>query len=279
MLSIFPPDERNKTTYALSTAFVFSDAFQWNSSFFSFGKIRGSFGKNYADIDNDYSNILPVTTKKLIELGADLFFLKNRVSLTLNYFKETFEKVRMYSIPTSSGYYTTYLPGDDVRKKGTEIILGITAIRNKNLRYQIHLLGMRSKVVMGDKVQAITGNTILINSEPSWTGSLLNQILYKNFVFSTLIDMRKGGTIIEPFGGVEPTNFVTYDGTQVKLRDISLGYQFSRSFLNKIRVTRTSISASARNVLLLYSASGNDVENYGGGVLQKSASLNLSLYF
>jgi hypothetical protein len=286
ILSVFPADENNKRTYSISAAFVFSDAFHLNSPFFSSGKIRGSVGKTYADSDDDYSYILPAASKNLNELGGDLFFFNNKVSFTFNYFNESSEIILPNSIP-AAGYVSSLLSLGDLRRKGTEIILGATALKNRNLSYQIYLLGMRSKHTI-EKIDSNIppnpnnppdpNNILLSNLEPSWRGSLLNRVTYKHLMFSILVDMRQGGTVIESNFGSGSVGLTSYDGTQLKLRDISLGYQFSRSLFNKIGVERTQLSASGRNLALLYSASGKDAEN-AQFFLQKSASLSLSLFF
>lgn len=282
-LSMFPSSEKSKPTSSVSTAFVFSDALRLNNSFFSFGKIRASIGKTFSDGDED-SDFVPVVSKKNTEFGTDLTFFDQRVSLTFNYFDEASEKILESTIPGTAGYIGYLVRIGDVRKKGTELIMGVTAVKGRAVKYEIYAMAMRTKHRV-DFNHSVTPNpgipdpvgVLIGDPEPSWTGSLLNRVVLNHFMLSVLVDTRQGGTIMTTIFGSGGFNVMTYDGTQMKLRDVSLGYHFARSFFNKVGVKRTSLSASARNLLLLYSASGNDAENVPG--LQKSTSLSLSLYF
>ena len=114
---------------------------------------------------------------------------------------------------------------------------------------------------------------------PDWTSSLLNQVTWKNFALSFLIDARQGGTFYSYAGssGGFP-NLNTYDGTQMKLRDLTIGYKFPISILKYIRIKQAYVSTSIRNSTLLYSSSGKDVEE-SFGLAQKTTSLNLNLLF
>lgn len=82
-----------------------------------------------------------------------------------------------------------------------------------------------------------------------------------------------------------------FDGTYVKLREMSLGYSFSTAFLEKMKIQNAKLSLVGRNVLMLFSNSPHidpEVDAYGGnsqgftyGQLPNSRSLgfNLSLGF
>jgi TonB-linked SusC/RagA family outer membrane protein len=82
-----------------------------------------------------------------------------------------------------------------------------------------------------------------------------------------------------------------FDGTYVKLREVSLGYKFSPEFLAKVKIQNAKLSLVGRNVLMLFSNHPHidpEVDAYGGnsqgfnyGQLPNSRSLgfNLSLGF
>ena len=82
-----------------------------------------------------------------------------------------------------------------------------------------------------------------------------------------------------------------FDGTYVKLREVSLGYKFSPEFLKKAKIQNAKLSLVGRNVLMLFSNHPHidpEVDAYGGnsqgfnyGQLPNSRSLgfNLSLGF
>ncbi|HKZ38840.1 MAG TPA: hypothetical protein VJ184_14360, partial [Chryseolinea sp.] len=149
-----------------------------------------------------------------------------------------------------------------------------------NIEYQTTLIWMASKTKIENIPGTTNGNTIgniLGNPNPSWTSSLLNQITWKYLAFSFLIDIRKGGDFISSGNN---NILTTRDGSQMKLRDVSMGYQFAPLFLNKVGFKQAQVSVSARNALLIYAKSDNDVEDDAPGTTaQKSASLSLSLLF
>jgi TonB-linked SusC/RagA family outer membrane protein len=82
-----------------------------------------------------------------------------------------------------------------------------------------------------------------------------------------------------------------FDGTYVKLREVSLGYKLSSALLEKIKIQNAKLSLVGRNVLLLFANSPHidpEVDAYGGnaqgftyGQLPNSRSLgfNLSISF
>ncbi|AWV99242.1 SusC/RagA family TonB-linked outer membrane protein [Arcticibacterium luteifluviistationis] len=84
---------------------------------------------------------------------------------------------------------------------------------------------------------------------------------------------------------------VVFDGTYVKLREMSLGYTFPSTFLEKMKIQNAKLSLVGRNVLMLFSNNPHidpEVDSYGGnsqgftyGQLPNSRSLgfNLSLGF
>jgi hypothetical protein len=284
-------DNNQKPTYAFSTAFIFSDAFDWSGSFFSFGKIRSSVGKSNLVIDHyypykstttsvPYNPSGPPTSKNSFEVGTDLYFAKNKIMFTLNYFDEkNNDNYLSILIPGSTGYSYQMLNVGRLRSKGTEIIVKAIPVNRNNIEYQTTLIWMTSKTKIENIPGATTGTTtgnLLANPNPSWTGSLLNQITWKYLAFSFLLDIRKGGD----FTYRENNNIVARDGSQMKLRDVSMGYQFAPLFLNKVGFKQAQVSVSARNALLIYAKSGDDVEDYSPGTTaQKSASLSLSLLF
>ncbi|UBM58058.1 SusC/RagA family TonB-linked outer membrane protein [Marinilongibacter aquaticus] len=82
-----------------------------------------------------------------------------------------------------------------------------------------------------------------------------------------------------------------FDGTYVKLREVSVGYQFSPAFLQKVKIQNAKLSLVGRNVLMIFKHDPHidpEVDAFGGnkqgftyGQLPNSRSLgfNLSLGF
>jgi hypothetical protein len=267
-LPSFYPSE-GMPTYSTSLAFVFSEAFGWQSSFFSFGKVRGSLGKTHVQIQNDYNNF-PTTPERLIETGTDLFFFKNRFGITFNYFKEKLSSTRSYS--PSSGYVTYFLYPQNMRTTGSELVLTAFPIRTHRVEYKAVALWMKTKSRLEGTL--FSGNVpgLIVNSFPNWTGSLFNQLRWKNFSWSFLIDMRKGDTVGN--GGYN-SSYTAMNGSQIKLRDISFGWYIAR--LRQTGFKQVHLSVSARNAMLLYSSSGRDVEEtMGSSSYNENVSLGLS---
>ena len=139
---------------SVSGSFVFSEAFDMNSSVFTFGKVRAS----YAEAGNDaapyltqsgYSlNSTPFngqsyatqsTTialfdlkneiKQSIEFGADLRFFNNRVGLDATYYKSnTKNQIVPITISSGSGYSTKVINAGNIENKGIELALNITPV-------------------------------------------------------------------------------------------------------------------------------------------------------
>jgi hypothetical protein len=147
---------------------------------------------------------------------------------------------------------------------------------------------------------------------PDWTGGWLNQATLGRFSVSMLIDISAGGyfyalnpsvfaanQILPGVRTLSPSDstisitaadirfnsayFGNYpqnlkDRTYIKLRDVSVGYNFPLATRMKAYV-----SVSFRNLVMLYSKSGQDPETEnsftGYGSLNKSMSVNFSLQF
>ena len=97
--------------------------------------------------------------------------------------------------------------------------------------------------------------TILGNPNPDWTGSFLNQINYRGFFTSFLIDVIKGGDFITP--DFNAGTFIIQDGTMSKLRDLSIGYRLSA--FEKFKIREAQFSLSGRNLWTIYAKADDDV--------------------
>ncbi|MBP7272461.1 MAG: SusC/RagA family TonB-linked outer membrane protein [Saprospiraceae bacterium] len=72
------------------------------------------------------------------EIGTDLRFWKNRISLDLSYY-ESLSKDIILSVPiaATSGYRSIILNAGEMSNKGVEAILGITPVQNKDFTWDI----------------------------------------------------------------------------------------------------------------------------------------------
>lgn len=146
-----------------SLAFVFTEAFDMGKAqdAFSYGKFRLSYGKsaNAAPpylLDANYdvgvfggqpTNSLPGTvppyqlrfqTSTAFEIGTNLGFLKNRISLDFTYYSMMSEhQIMTSSLATSSGATGVTFNSGELTNKGVEIILNAIPISNKDFSWNI----------------------------------------------------------------------------------------------------------------------------------------------
>lgn len=143
---------------------VFSELIKTRPSWFSFGKVFGSWGRKpeslgiyttnftYAVNANQWSgnflmgvpNVYPdpslsgalITT---IEGGIDLRFLKNRLGLNFVYFNEVADKIPV-NIPVNavSGYTNTTINAAKVERSGIELVINAKPVMGKNFNWDIN---------------------------------------------------------------------------------------------------------------------------------------------
>jgi TonB-linked SusC/RagA family outer membrane protein len=154
--SRFGPDNRFGNFAALGAGWIFSqeDFIKNSLPFLSFGKLRGSFGNTGNDqianyiylplyspastyLGNAATNVVTLpnegirweSTKKL-DVAIELGFLKDRIYLTANYYRNRSSNlITLNALPTQSGYnsYNTNLPAT-IQNRGVELELSTTNI-------------------------------------------------------------------------------------------------------------------------------------------------------
>ncbi|MCB9080289.1 MAG: SusC/RagA family TonB-linked outer membrane protein [Lewinellaceae bacterium] len=156
-----------------SLAWQFSKLGGMESDFFSFGKLRLSYGEvgvqparyntsnvfvapSFGDTYGGNLNLglygnggfVPSATrgnsalrperKKEFEVGADLRFLKNRLSVSGTYFNNrTVDVLLDFPVSNTRGYSDVYANGAEIENKGVELDLGYTVIDKKNFSWEI----------------------------------------------------------------------------------------------------------------------------------------------
>jgi len=100
------------------------------------------------------SNLRPEQTTAF-EIGADVRFLKDRLTLDLTYYKTT-TKDQIISLPIaiSSGYEQQVVNGGTVNNNGLEIILGATPIKTGNFRWNTLFNFAANRATIEDLPQA-----------------------------------------------------------------------------------------------------------------------------
>ncbi len=163
-LAEFPADKRSYFYPSLNTSFVFSELLPKNN-ILSMGRLRGSVAKtgkrippysnqsvytNAVGSTNGYGNaygfgannpnIFP-EQQKTIEVGTELKFLKNRITLDVAWYKiDIKNSVAANARPSyATGFilYTSNLA--DLTNKGLEATLGINWVKNKTIGWSTNL--------------------------------------------------------------------------------------------------------------------------------------------
>lgn len=149
--------------YSGGVSFVATDAFKAAKKIFSFAKFRASYAKTGNDTGfdmllNGYSygglylgnmtwytgestsknaTLKPENTIST-ELGADLRFLKNRLSVDFTYYqKATKNQIVQASISVMSGHERKVFNRGEIQNKGYELSLRAVPIRTKNFEWNI----------------------------------------------------------------------------------------------------------------------------------------------
>jgi TonB-linked SusC/RagA family outer membrane protein len=154
--STLPPDNRSYFYPSASVGFVITDAFQIKSDILSFAKLRGSWAKVGGDTDpyqlsRTYSassfnsislfaptgtlppaNLKPQETRSY-EIGANMRFLKNRLSLDVTYYDQTtVNQIISVATSTTTGYTGMKLNAGEIENSGVEVMFNGKILENKS---------------------------------------------------------------------------------------------------------------------------------------------------
>ena len=178
---------KNKNTYfypSISTGLVFTDAFNIVSEVLNYGKIRASYAKVGRDaqpyqLDNVYvtgtygnnvanvtfpfgsvagfgasTRIAPTSLKpeftSSYEVGLNAAFWKNRITIDVAYFDEVSkDQIVNVGLAPSTGYSTVTANVGKMTNKGVEALVTVSAISNRNFRWDVsgNFTRIRNKVV------------------------------------------------------------------------------------------------------------------------------------
>ncbi len=158
--STLPVANRSYYYPALSTSFVFTDAFNMPKNILNFGKIRANYAKVGRDadpynintvynLDRAYVNatpnsiaVLPSTLNNAslrpeftteYEVGAELQFFNNRINLDLAYFnRQSTDLIVPRRVPASTGFFNEFINAGQIDNKGIEIALNLVPVRLAN---------------------------------------------------------------------------------------------------------------------------------------------------
>lgn len=273
--SAFPKTD-TKPAYAITTAFVFSEAFHWQNKWLSSGKLRGSYGKTNVGYGQAYPRSIAISSggmipnpfvfapmkKRMVEAGADLSFFDHRMSLNVSHFHDlNNQTLSIVAIPDVGGFVNTTVDLGQMHIKGWETVLAGSAIKASHLSLYTTLTWATFKNYIPEPKTKIGQAG---NPNPDWTGAVLNQLSIRNFFGTFLVDIRKGGDIYTY--DLNSYEITTYDGTNVTLRDLTVGYRWPDDL-----AVRTQISLSARNLWTIYARHHQNNEQLFYGSIQRTS--------
>ena len=182
--STLPADKNTYFYPSVSSSFVFTDAFKIRSDIFNYGKIRASIAKVGKDadpflLDNVYvvgafgnnvaqfsfplagtpgweassriaNNILSPEFTTSYEVGANVAFLRSRLSFDVAYFKNVSKDLIVdVGIAGSTGYNTKTSNIGEMVTKGIEILVTATPVSTHNFKWDINanFTRIRNKVI------------------------------------------------------------------------------------------------------------------------------------
>lgn len=221
------PVENNSYYYpAITGSFVFTDAFDMNQDILNFGKVRIAWGKVGNDagtyyVDGTYLQdtpfggrpimLLPTTSydpalrpefTTEFEVGTELQFLQNRLSLDLTWYnRSTTDQIAPLSLPASTGSRTYYTNFGEMNNKGVEIGARVVPVRTRDLEWELFGTFTKNKsnvVSLIDEIDQITLSTGS-SSEPQPT---LKPGLPYGFLRGTVIARdNEGNMLVNPNSG------------------------------------------------------------------------------
>ena len=166
----------------ISGSLVWSEALDLKSRWFDYGKIRAGFarvgndaaphngepiftltsggflGQPYATRGgNSYDPELTPEFTKELELGSDLRFLNQRVSLEVTWYdKRSTDLIYAISLPQTTGYSNFYTNLGEVRNTGWEIALDVSPVVTSNFRWDIRGIYTKNKNTVEKLIEGLT---------------------------------------------------------------------------------------------------------------------------
>src|SRR5690606_32655201 len=200
--SVFGQDQRNQVYKKASASYVLSDTKMWkglNASWINVLKLRAAYGESgnltgigAYDRFNSFSpsSFLGKTSftassvqanetvkperQNEIEVGADLFFLRNRLGLTVNwYYKKVSDLLLNRQIAPSNGFTSRLDNFGTMENRGLELMLTATPVQSNDLTWNTAIIFNRNRnkaIDIGEGVTFFTPGSsapsAIINGSP-----------------------------------------------------------------------------------------------------------------
>ncbi|RKX84563.1 MAG: hypothetical protein DRP58_07055 [Spirochaetes bacterium] len=221
--STLPTDNNNYSFYSGNLSFLFSDAFNLGSDFFTKGKIRASVAQvgndagpyqttNYYSVSQSnqpypmgsmsgqlaFEDFKPEITNSW-EVGADLNFFKNRLGLDIAYYDATTKnQIMNVELAPSTGFNSRKINAGEVRNYGYEVLITGSAIESGDFNWDLSLNFSRNR-----------------NEVISLTEGVDRRILLEAVTGFAFVELRKG----EPFGSIYGTDYARNEQGQKLIDD------------------------------------------------------------
>lgn len=193
---ILPNADQSAFYPAVSSGFIFSDAFDIQSDVFSYGKLRASWAQ-VSNAPGAYKNALNYTTyssydgqsvvnikntsapnanltyqsKTGIEFGLETAFFKNRLKADITVYREdTSDQTLDLASSATSGYEFLSVNAGTLRNEGIEVFLSGSPIKTEDFEWGVDLNFSKNKNSILSLHQDIDTYTI---SEARWAGAAI----------------------------------------------------------------------------------------------------------
>jgi len=183
--STLPSDQNSYFYDSYNLSFIFTELFKNTNKFLPFGKLRISYSKvgsdtdpyklsstyyinsdiygSYAHVDGVIANS-SLKPEKLVskEIGTDLRFIQNRISLDFTYY-HTNSYNQIIDIPVSSGSGSTLasINAGDIQNKGFEIQLRAKPVVKKRFSWDLILNYTKNKSLVNELSEGIDNFLLL----------------------------------------------------------------------------------------------------------------------
>jgi hypothetical protein len=258
--------EKSFTTYVLGGSFVLTNAFNVSPEK-AFVKLRTSFGKYGFDSPLNFpldatlgvtdSGVRP-PSRKVFDIGTDLDFLSDRIGLSFSYFKMTDDELWVES--WSPWGPPLWISLGSLVSDGVELSMKAKTIRNERIMLQHTIAFQKAETRIESEHSGGSDDfDFPTTTPPDWTTSFLNYFKTGRLFVSGLVDITKGGQIVQYNFYPQPTTTII-KREQIRVRDLTIGVNLGVSRLEQFHIRALAISLSARNMITLKSASGADPE-------------------
>lgn len=267
--SRFGPGKRFGNFWSVGAAWIFTNE-KWVAEalpFLSFGKLRSSYGLTGSDQIQDYQYITLFTpgfgsnvyqgnsvlspsrinnpnlqweTNKKLEFGADLGFLKDRILLTANYYRNRSGNQLGFLVLASQAGFNSYTSNFQahIQNSGLEFELNTTNIRSQQFKWAtaINITAPSTKLLKADPSyfyynQALLGEPLSVVFRFPYRGvdQQTGRPLYSDLTKDSLTFTPNFSTDRKPIGYSAPklyggiTNTLSYKGFE-----LSFFFQFSK---------------------------------------------------